>query len=41
MAPGGPRISRQSAYEGDKVSPTYWPPLFPPPPGDITGTNFC
>ena len=34
-----PRISRQSAHEGDKfVSAMYWPPL---PPGDIPATHYC
>ena len=33
-----PRISRQSAHEGDKVSPTHRPPL---PPGNILGTHLC
>jgi hypothetical protein len=30
--PGGSQISRQSAYEGGKVSPTHRPPLPPFPP---------
>ena len=34
----GFQISRQSAHEGGKVSPTHWPPL---PPGNIPGTHFC
>ena len=33
----GPQISRQSAHEGAKVSPTHQPPL---PPGNIPGTHF-
>jgi len=34
----GSQISRQSAHEGGKVSPTHGPPL---PPGNIPGTHFC
>jgi len=34
----GFQISRQSAHEGGKVSPTHRPPL---PPGNIPGTHFC
>ena len=34
----GSRISRQSAHEGGKVSPTHRPSL---PPGRIPGTHFC
>jgi len=34
----GSQISRQSAHEGGKVSPTHRPPL---PPGNIPGTHFC
>jgi hypothetical protein len=34
----GSLISRQSAHEDGKVSPTHRPPL---PPGNIPGTHFC
>jgi len=34
----GFQISRQSAHEGGKVSPTDRAPL---PPGNIPGTHFC
>ena len=34
----GSQISRQSAHEGAKVSPTHRPPL---PPRNIPGTHFC
>jgi len=34
----GSQISRQSAHEGGKVSPTHRLPL---PPGNIPGTHFC
>jgi hypothetical protein len=34
----GSRVSRQSAYECGKVSPTHRPSL---PPGRLPGTHFC
>jgi len=39
-APGGwgSQISKQSAHEGGKVSPT---PRHPLPPRDISGTYLC